>query len=110
VIAWVTTHFDEAPPLLNLFDPAIATRGALVKQLRERGEDVRMLWVPISLIAFGLTAVGAAVSIGRGRRPERVAAWSILRPRRYDARLSTAMLEATRGDGSRPAEYLEVSA
>jgi len=110
VIAWCAEHFEEAPPVVNLFDPALATRGDLARRLRAGGEDVRMLWVPISLLAFGLTAVRAAASVCRGRRPERLAAWSILRPRRYDARLSSAMLEATRQNGSRPAEYMELPA
>ena len=110
MIAWCAEHFEEAPPLVNLFDPALATRGDLARRLRAGGEDVRMLWVPISLLAIGLTAVRAAASVCRGRRPERLAAWSILRPRRYDARLSSAMLEATRQNGSRPAEYVELPA
>jgi hypothetical protein len=32
----------------------------------------------------------------RGRLPERMAAWSVLRPRRYDARVTAALLETVR--------------
>jgi nucleoside-diphosphate-sugar epimerase len=93
-IAWCATHFDEAPPVVNLFDPTIPTRGALAAHLRERGWDGRMAWIPISSIALALTAVRAGLSIARGRGPERLAAWSILRPRRYDPAASQSLLAA----------------
>lgn len=99
VIAWCVAHFEEAPPVINLFDPAIATRGDLLARLRAEGWTGRMLWVPISLMALGLSALRAAVSLRRGGRSDRLAAWSILRPRRYDPRLATAVLEAVRGGG-----------
>jgi predicted dehydrogenase/nucleoside-diphosphate-sugar epimerase len=105
VIAWCAAHFDEAPPILNLFDPSIASRGDLVRRLRAGGGDVRMLWAPISLLAFGLTVVRAMFSMACGRRPERLAAWSILRPRRYDARLSKTVLEAVRADACLQREH-----
>jgi hypothetical protein len=57
-----------------------------------------MLWVPISLVALGLKAARAANSLCRGRRPDGLAVWSILRPRRYDTRLAAEMLEAARED------------
>jgi predicted dehydrogenase/nucleoside-diphosphate-sugar epimerase len=93
-IAWCAAHFDEAPAIVNLFDPAVTTRGALVARLRARGWTGRILWVPISVVALGLMAARAVLSLVRGRLPTRLAAWSILRPRRYDARLSAAVLAA----------------
>jgi predicted dehydrogenase/nucleoside-diphosphate-sugar epimerase len=93
VIAWCATHFDEAPARVNLFDAAIVTRADLRQRMRAAGWNGRLLWVPTSLLALGLTAARAALSLGRGRRPERLAAWSVLKPRRYDARLATAVLE-----------------
>jgi predicted dehydrogenase/nucleoside-diphosphate-sugar epimerase len=98
VIAWCAAHFDEAPPVLNLFDPGLSTRGAVLARLRASGHDGRMLWVPISVLAAGLTVARTAFSLARGRRPERLAAWSVLRPRRYDSRLASAVLEASGGD------------
>ena len=95
-IAWCATHFDEAPAVVNLFDPELATRGALVRRLRARGWTGRMAWVPISLISTGLVAAQSAMSLLQGRMPARLAAWSILRPRRYDARVTAQLLEATR--------------
>ena len=40
----------------------------------------------------------AANSLRRGRRPDGLAVWSILRPRRYDTRRAAEMLEAARKD------------
>jgi hypothetical protein len=109
-IAWCAAHFDEAPPVLNLFDPALATRGDVVARLRAVGHEGRMLWVPISVLAAGLTVARTAFSLARGRRPERLAAWSVLRPRRYDSRLSSAVLEASRGDACFAAEEVALRA
>jgi nucleoside-diphosphate-sugar epimerase len=109
-IAWCAAHFDEAPPVLNLFDPALATRGAVLARLRASGHDGRMLWVPISVLAAGLTVARTALSLARGRRPERLAAWSVLRPRRYDSRLSSAVLEASGGDAGLAAEEVALRA
>jgi predicted dehydrogenase/nucleoside-diphosphate-sugar epimerase len=97
-IAWCATHFEDAPPVVNLFDPALTTRGALLARLRELGWNGRVLWMPISAVSFGVIAASTLLSLGRGRRPENVAAWSVLRPRRYDARVAAAVLEAARPD------------
>ena len=69
-----------------------------------------MLWVPISMLAAGLTAARTAFALSRGRRPERLAAWSVLRPRRYDSRLSSTVLEASRGDACFTAEQVALRA
>jgi predicted dehydrogenase/nucleoside-diphosphate-sugar epimerase len=101
-IAWCATHFDDAPPVVNLFDPALTTRGAVVQRLRATGWTGRMIWVPISAVSLGLTTARVAASLLRGRWPERLAAWAVLRPRHYDARVSASLLhtacaEATPG-------------
>jgi transposase len=48
--------------------------------------------VPISVIALGLTTARTMLSLARGRWPERLAAWSVLRPRRYHTRVAASML------------------
>jgi hypothetical protein len=58
-----------------------------------------MLWVPISVIASGVTAAQTAFALLKGRRPKPVDAWSVLRPRRYDGNLAVQMLTAS-GQGS----------
>ena len=73
-IAWCATHFDEAPPVVNLFEPDVTTRGALVRRLRARGWDGRMVWVPISVISLGVVAArdrACRSSAGRCRRGSR---------------------------------------
>ena len=91
-IAWCAEHFDEAEPVVNLLDPTIATRGDLLARMRASGWSGRMIWVPISVLAAGLTSARALLSLARGRWPERLAAWSVLRPRCYDTRLAAATL------------------
>ena len=91
-IAWCATHFDEAPPVVNLFDPKLQTRGSLVARLRADGWTGRIVWVPISSVAFAIVAVRTVQSLLQRRLPEKVAAWGVLCPRRYDDRLATRLL------------------
>ena len=91
-IAWCAEHFDDAEPVVNLFDPSMATRADLLARMRAGGWSGRMVWVPISVLALGLTTARTLLSLARGQWPERLAAWSVLRPRRYDTRLAAAAL------------------
>ena len=91
-IAWCAEHFDDAEPIVNLLDPTIATRRDLLARMRARGWSGRMVWVPISVLAFALISARTMLSLVRGRRPERLAAWAVLKPRRYDTRLAAATL------------------
>jgi nucleoside-diphosphate-sugar epimerase len=95
-IAWCATHFDAAPPIVNLFDPDVTTRGAFVARLRAQGWTGRIAWLPISAMALTIVTARAMLSVVRGRWPSRFAAWSILRPRRYDDRITTKVLAACR--------------
>jgi predicted dehydrogenase/nucleoside-diphosphate-sugar epimerase len=95
-IAWCAAHFDEAPPVVNLLDPTITTRGDFAARLRSRGWQGRIAWVPISVLALGLTTARVLLSLGRGRWPERLAAWSVLRPRRYRTGVAASMLGVVR--------------
>jgi predicted dehydrogenase/nucleoside-diphosphate-sugar epimerase len=94
VISWTAMHFDDAPRVVNLFDPAVRTRRDLLRLLRTRGWNGRTIWVPISLLAAGVSAAGTVYSLMQGRRPGSLAAWSVLRPRRYDDTRSTEVLAA----------------
>jgi nucleoside-diphosphate-sugar epimerase len=93
-IAWCVDHFDDAPRVVNLLDPAVTTRRALIARLRGDGWNGRMVWVPISLLAAGLSIARLVTSLAARRLPERLAVWSVLRPRRYDTSLSEALLVA----------------
>jgi nucleoside-diphosphate-sugar epimerase len=109
-IAWTATHFDDAPRVVNLFEPAIRTRRDLLALLRTRGWNGRMLWVPISVLAAGLTTAETALAVLQRRRPGSLSAWSVLRPRRYDATLSAELLAVChRSDRSdRPVRQAEM--
>ena len=96
-IAWCAAHFDEAPRVVNLFDPRVRTRRELLSRLRTRGWTGRMLWVPIGVVAAGLSAAQAGLSILHGRWPSYQSAWSILRPRRFDSNLSCQLLTVATG-------------
>lgn len=95
-IAWCAEHFDRAPHVVNLFDPALTTRGRLVQRLREDGWAGRMVWVPISLVSLGTLTARTTLAVMRGGRPARLAVWSILRPRRYDPRVAASLLDAVK--------------
>jgi len=91
-IAWCVRNFDETPPVVHLFDPELTTRRTYLTHIAGRGWRGRMVWVPISAVAFGLSSVRTLLSLRRLRWPARLAAWSILRPRRYDATLTTSVM------------------
>jgi predicted dehydrogenase/nucleoside-diphosphate-sugar epimerase len=95
-IAWCARHFDDAPPIVNLFDPDVTTRGAFLRRLRANGWEGRVAWVPISAISFAVVAARAAQDVLRGRMPARLAAWSVLKPRRYDGHVAARVLAACR--------------
>jgi nucleoside-diphosphate-sugar epimerase len=93
-IAWCATHFDEAPAIVNLMDPALMTRRAVVSEMRRRGWRGQIVWVPISLLSLAIATARTLVSLSRGQRPEKFSPWSVLKPRRYDSRLATTLLDA----------------
>lgn len=93
-IAWCAEHFEEAPPVVNLMDPDVATRRELLGRLRACGWRGRMVWVPIPLFAALVTAARWGLALVRLQRPAPLAVWSVLRPRRYDASLGARLLVA----------------
>jgi len=92
-IAWCTTHFDDAPATVNLMDPALMTRRAVVSEMRRRGWRGRIVWMPISLLSIGITTARTMMSLGHGRWPDRLAVWSVLKPRRFDSRVAATVLD-----------------
>jgi predicted dehydrogenase/nucleoside-diphosphate-sugar epimerase len=95
VTAWCAARFDEAPPVVNLIDDAIGTKGELLAAFRARGWCGRMVWVPISVLAGLVGAVQWLLALARFRAPKRLAVWSVLRARHYDASLAVAVLRAS---------------
>ena len=97
-LAWCADHFSDAPPIINLMDPAIRTRGQLLDQFRMYGWRGRMVWTPISLLAGAAMAVRFLIALGRQKRPQPLDLWSILRPRRYDTAVASTVLSNVRKD------------
>jgi len=96
VVGWCAAHFDQAPGTLNLMDPSIKTRRDLLRRMRQSGWTGRMLWVPISWLCAMLSIARMLTTIVTGVKGEPVAAWQVLRPRRFDMSASTRALAAAR--------------
>jgi nucleoside-diphosphate-sugar epimerase len=95
-VAWCADHFVDAPPVVNLVDPAIRTRGQLLHLFRAHGWRGSVVWVPISLLAGGVMVARRAVALLRRERARPLSVWSVLRPRRYDPAVATPVLAAAR--------------
>jgi predicted dehydrogenase/nucleoside-diphosphate-sugar epimerase len=97
-VAWCADRFGEAPLIVNLIDPAIRTRSQLLSRFRAHGWRGRVVWVPISLLAGAVMAARFGAALARRERARPLAVWSILRPRRYDPAVATALLAAATAD------------
>ncbi len=97
-LAWCADHFGDAPPIINLMDPAIHTRGQLLDQFRIYGWRGRMVWTPISLLIGAAMAARFLIALARQERPQPLDLWSILRPRRYDTAVASTVLSNVRKD------------
>jgi predicted dehydrogenase/nucleoside-diphosphate-sugar epimerase len=59
-LAWMVRHFDEAPLVLNLFEPELPTKRELLARLRSTNPDLTVVWLspavllPLSWVAFAL--------------------------------------------------------
>jgi predicted dehydrogenase/nucleoside-diphosphate-sugar epimerase len=95
VIAWTVADFDDAPPVLNLLDPGMSTRDALLRRMRKDGWRGHGVWVPIWMLAAGITTAKWVLSTLTGKRGERMDVWQVLRPRRLDASTSERVIAAT---------------
>src|SRR5260370_29237924 len=87
-VAWCAAHFGQAPPVVNLLDPGVTTRGRFLDALRNHGWRGRIVWVPISLLAGALNVLLRALALpppGATRPP---AARAAVRPARFDPRVA----------------------
>jgi len=92
VVGWYASHFQEAPPVVNLWDPAYPKRRDVLRTYRERGWTGRVVWVPIRALAIAAQSARYAMALLRGGLPSRLAIVGVLKPRRFDARLSCDVL------------------
>ena len=100
VVAWCAAHFGQAPPVVNLIDPGVTTRGRFLDALRNHGWRGRIVWVPISLLAGALNVLLRALALTRRGATRPPAVWSVLRPRRYDASVAAGLFTALAGEAA----------
>ena len=91
-IAWSAERFEEAPEVVNLFEEKVGTRRAILDKFRAAGWRGRMVWMPIPLFAGLFSFARMAIGMVKGRRPDRLDSWSILRPRRFKGAVATWVL------------------
>jgi predicted dehydrogenase/nucleoside-diphosphate-sugar epimerase len=70
VLAWMATHFDQAPATLNLLDPDLPAKRDLVRRLRQTDPDLKVIWLPWPLL---LPLSGLASLLQKALRPKRAA-------------------------------------
>jgi nucleoside-diphosphate-sugar epimerase len=62
-LAWMVRHFEEAPRVLNLFEPELPSKRELLVRLRRANPDLTVVWlppvilVPLSWFAIALQKV-----------------------------------------------------
>ena len=93
-VAWCAEHFDEAPDVVNLFDPTVASRRNLIRRFRSAGWNGRFVWVPVSLLGTAVWALTRGLAVLRRTAPSGPAVWTVLRPRRFDSTRSAELLRA----------------
>jgi predicted dehydrogenase/nucleoside-diphosphate-sugar epimerase len=100
-LAWMVRHFEEAPLVLNLFEPELPTKRELLARLRSTNPDLTVVWlfppvlVPLSWVAFALQ------KMLRPRRPALSIA-KIFARLRYDTSRISALAPAIKAESARP--------
>jgi predicted dehydrogenase/nucleoside-diphosphate-sugar epimerase len=98
-LAWMVRHFDEAPQVLNLFEPKLPTKRELVALLRRNNPDLTVVWLP-PVILLPLSWLGIAFQkVMRPRRPAFNVAQMFARLR-YDTTRIALLAPAIRADAS----------
>jgi predicted dehydrogenase/nucleoside-diphosphate-sugar epimerase len=58
-LAWMVRHFEEAPAVLNLFEPELPTKRELLARLRLINPDLAVVWLPpVILLPLSWLAIG----------------------------------------------------
>jgi len=99
-LVWILDNFDEAPPVLHLFDPARPSKGDLVQRLRGVNPDIRVVWLPMFLL---VPLSWMAIALQKILRPRRTAlniAKTFAR-QRYDYSLIISLAPQIRGTPTR---------
>lgn len=99
-IAWMVGHFDEAPPVLNLFEPELPTKRELLVRLRASNPDLAVVWLPpVVLLPLSWFAI-ALQKVIRPRSPA-VNVAKIFARLRYDTSRIAGLAPEIRADAMR---------
>jgi nucleoside-diphosphate-sugar epimerase len=98
VVAWFASHFDEAPAVVNLWDPAYPRRRDVIRAFRERGWNGRVVWFPIRLLGVAAQSARYAIALMRGGLPSSLSIIGVLKARRFDPTVSADVLRRLRSN------------
>jgi predicted dehydrogenase/nucleoside-diphosphate-sugar epimerase len=99
-LAWITSHFDEAPPVLNLFEPELPTKRELLTRLRADNPDLSVVWLPLPILVPLSWFAVALQKILRPRSPALNLA-KVFARLRYDTSRIAALAPAIKAEASR---------
>jgi len=96
-LAWMVRHFDEAPLVLNLFEPELPTRRELLARLRRTNPDLTVVWLPPAIL---LPLSWFAIALQKVVRPRSPAinVAKIFARLRYDTSRIAGLAPAIRAD------------
>jgi predicted dehydrogenase/nucleoside-diphosphate-sugar epimerase len=100
-LAWMVRHFDEAPRVINLFEPELPTKRELLARLRINNPDLTIVWMypPVLLTLSGVAFV--LQKLLRPRKPALSVA-KIFARLRYDTSRIRALAPAIEAESARP--------
>jgi predicted dehydrogenase/nucleoside-diphosphate-sugar epimerase len=100
-LAWMVRHFENAPHVLNLFEPELPAKRELVARLVRANPDLTVVWLPPAvLLPLSWLAI-AAQRLLRPRQPA-INVAKIFARLRYDTSLIAGLATAIRADASGP--------
>jgi predicted dehydrogenase/nucleoside-diphosphate-sugar epimerase len=99
-IAWMARNFDQAPRVINLFEPELPTKRALIARLRESNPDLTVVWlVPLVLHPLSWFAYGLQKLLRPGKPAMSVA--KMFARLRYDTTLIASLAPTIKADAAR---------
>jgi len=107
-VAGCAEDFDATPPVVNLMDPTIQTRGDMVRRYDKEGWGGRVFWLPISVPAGAMLSIRWLIALMKFKRPSRLAVWRVLKPRRYDMTRARELIERS-GTPARKSERADAT-
>lgn len=99
-LAWIVRHFDEAPPVLNLFEPELPTKRELLVRLRRANPDLTFVWL-LPVILLPLSWVAIALQKAMRPRSPAINVAKIFARLRYDTSSVARLAPAIRADALR---------